>query len=141
VSSKVFQTKEFKKLKSEWYKKLEQSGFKDIEAHERSEYEVNDKELRRIKALAVDPSRAEWHQCVSRYANSNLFERKLHKVIYQLYSENVPRQEIYARLKVDPVFSQEIHTHTAHHVIRKYDRRLKAMIKAGTFEKALYAIT
>lgn len=140
MGSKVFQTKEFKKLKSEWYKKLEQSGFKDIEAHERSEYEVNDTELRRIKALAVDPSRAEWFQCVAKYSHSDLFERKIHKAIYQLYASQTPQNEISHKLSQDPTYANEsLSPMTVWRVIRKYDRRLKAMIKAGTFEKVLHA--
>lgn len=136
--SKAFQTKEFKKLKSEWYKKLEQSGFKDIEAHERSEYEVIDTELRRIKSLAVDPSRAEWYRCVARYAHSNLFERKVHKAIYQLYAEQLPHAEIARKLSGDPTYTNEpVSPMTVWRVVRKYDRRLKALIKAGTLDKAL----
>lgn len=139
MSSKVFQTKEFKKLKSEWYKKLEQTGFKDIEAHEKSEYEVNDKELRNIRALAADPSRAEWYRCVSQYANSNLFERKLHKAIYQLHAEQVPYKEIYERLRNNPIYAGEILPRTVEHVVGKYNRRLRSMVKAGTLDKVLHA--
>lgn len=137
-SGKAFQTKEFQKLKRQWYKKLEQSGFKDLEAHENSEYVVNDVELRRMRALAVDPSRAEWYRCVARYAHSNLFEKKVHKAIYMLYAEQLSHREIWERLRDDAIYSNEVPSvHTVAHVVRKYDRKLKALIKAGTLDKAL----
>lgn len=135
----VYKTKEFKALQADWYRKLKQTGFNDIEAHERSEYEVNDVELRRIKGLAGDPSRAEWHRCVARFAESNMFERKLHQAIYRLHAEDRTNQEVYEILRNDPIYAGEILPRTVERVVRKYNRRLKALIKAGTLDKALDA--
>lgn len=135
----VYKTKEFKALQADWYKKLKQTGFHDIEAHERSEYEVNDKELRRVRALAGDPARAEWYRCLARFAESNLFEKKIHKAIWRMHAEQMPPRDIYNALRNDPIYEQELKPYLVEYTIRKYDRRLKALIKDGTLDKALDA--
>jgi len=61
------------------------------------------------------------------FVANGVFERRLHKEIYSLHVKQIPSQGIYARLKADPIFSEEIFPRTVERIITKYNKRLQAL--------------
>lgn len=61
------------------------------------------------------------------YLTYGVFERRVHREIYEMHVNRVTQQQIYERLKADPIFSDEIKPGTVGYVIRNHNKRLQAL--------------
>jgi hypothetical protein len=103
-------SKEFKKLRTEWYKILKKSGFKDIE---RNDYEL--KEPTKLEPITIEESRA-YYRLARQFLENHDFDSEFDAALWYMHSRGVSARDIGKMIKRS--------NSTVSAVIAKYEARM-----------------
>ncbi len=119
MNNQQFRTKNFLKLKDQWYKKLAKSGFEDIENTSLPDPDLKHCDVIRFNKVTPDAyeTRTKYFSNCRDLLNTYKFETKLHKRIWELHSEGLSLREI------ETVIKKRYKKDSIHNIIRKISLR------------------